>query len=172
MSRDEVAIVKKKMEMAKTLKQKLYTVSHILNRLAKGCIVEHAVDIYDSEGDIIIDVHLAPFLNTVKYYEAIQQVESQLLMDLYSRGHSNPGRLNYFDKKTIKGGRKNEDECFIRITVYERPLVELILCKKCGAVTTRNYENSRNFFCPTHGLLDYDGYKHVRMSTGEWKPDE
>lgn len=162
----EIDIAKKKVELSATLKWKLKMVSHIVNALNERCIVKHEIKIYDEDENIIIDVFLAPFLNSIEQYDAISQVSAQLLSPMLSNdGRGETDYWNLFEWSVIKKSEKEGAKCFIRFVIYPKPYRELFCCKKCGTIATRTYGgrgSSRH--CENHGFLEYNEYEHKRLN--------
>jgi hypothetical protein len=157
-------MVERKIELSKTLAQKLRTVTHIVNVLNRRCIVKHEVKIYNSGDDIIVDVFLAPFLDRVFQYDAINQVRAQLTLPMFFKGDTKFHMINFFDWSVIKEGKKKEDKCYIRFVVYQKPYSELFCCKTCGEIATKLYGRGGKRNCPKCGVLEYDKYVHKRIS--------
>lgn len=145
-------------EQERRRQRSLKTVSHIVNKLAKSCIIRHTVKIYQKDDLMIVDVDLAHFLNDVRQFSAISQVSAQLLLSMYSRHGENFDLLEYFDWEVIKDGDTEGSRCFIRFTIFPKRFVPFIYCNKCGKKTRRPYGGPADAkrLCKTHGILTMD----------------
>ena len=151
------------------MRRKHRTLAHILNKLEDYCIIKHNLKIYEKEGNIIVDVYLAHFINTVKYIEAIEQISAQLTIPMINRHTGTFLAYNYFDWKVESAGKEKRDKCFIRFTIYPKRYIPFIYCNECGKKTMATYDGKQESrICPKHSLislndctLTYKQYKRL-----------
>lgn len=141
-------------EQQRRRQRNLKTVTHIVNRLKKGCIIDYELKIYPKGDQVIVDVYLAHFINTIRHKSAISQISAQLAMPMLNRHVGNFYSFNYFDWAVESDGDTEGSECFIRFTIYPKLYIPFMYCNKCGKRTKKTYDGKQeNRICPSHRII-------------------
>jgi hypothetical protein len=78
--------------------------------------------------------------------------------------------INWFDWKVVQEGDTDTSRCYIRFTVYEKPFRELVVCKKCGSITTEggHIGNRSARYCPKCSSVYSEDCKEKRLSDEQY----